>query len=186
MFNERNFYLDRCIIPTMALNGMEGASKTIKIMWQIKRFNHKKSLIRNFLGTWYFQFAVFQNQFAIVDFRSLNANAVLKKKLRKLHKIFSSIYMSWKVMKQQFNEEAGYFVWCNVKRKLCYLYAINTKSFTGYQANKNLKLFWEQNCKSTKILYFIKSNWCKIQYVAKEGTPFNVQLNNQRNTMKSP
>ena len=61
-------------------------------------------------------------------------------------------------MKQQFNEEAGYFVWCNVKRKLRYLYAINKKSFTGYQANKNLKLFWEQNCKSTKILYFIKSN----------------------------
>ena len=68
----------------MALNGMEGASKTIKIMWQIKQFNHKKSLIRNFLGTWYFQFAVFQNQFPIVDFRSLIANAVLKKKVKEV------------------------------------------------------------------------------------------------------
>ena len=106
MFNEKNSYLDRCIIPTMALNGMEGASKTIKIMWKIKLFNHKKSLIRNFLGTWYFQFVVFQNQFAIVDFRSLNANAVLKKNKGSCTK-YSRVYVcpekSWSnnLMKKQ-------------------------------------------------------------------------------------
>ena len=89
-------------------------------------------------------------------------------------------------MKQQFNEQAGYFVWCNVKRKQYYLYAINTKSFTGYQANKNLKYFWELNCKSSEILCFIKCTLCKIQYVAKAGTPFDGQLNSHRNNIKSP
>ena len=80
MFNKRNSYRDRRIIPTRALIGMEGASKTSKIMWQVKLFNHKKSLIRNFLGTCYFQFAGFRNQFAILDLQSLIANPLLKKK----------------------------------------------------------------------------------------------------------
>ena len=71
--NKRYSYRDRRITPTRALIGMEGASKTSKIMWQVKLFNHKKSAIRNFRGTWYIQFAVFQNE---------------------LHKIFSRIYMS--------------------------------------------------------------------------------------------
>ena len=96
--SKRYSYRDRRITPTRALIGMEGASKTSKIMWQVKLFNHKKSAIRNFLGTWYIQFAVFQNEFAIFDLRSLIANPVLKKKkkkkLNKLHKIFSRIYMS--------------------------------------------------------------------------------------------
>ena len=122
--SKRYSYRDRRITPTRALIGMEGASKTSKIMWQVKLFNHKKSAIRSFLGTWYIQFAIFQNEFAIFDLRSLIANPVLKKKkkkLKKLHKIFSRIYMSWKVLKQQFNEEAGYCVRCNMKRNLCSL-----------------------------------------------------------------
>ena len=97
--SKRYSYRDRRITPTRALIGMEGASKTSKIMWQVKLFNHKKSAIRSFLGTWYIQFAVFQNEFAIFDLRSLIANPVLKKKKKKIKKVAQNILEDIYVLK---------------------------------------------------------------------------------------
>ena len=97
--NKRYSYRDRRITRTRALIGMEGASKTSKIMWQVKLFNHKKSAIRNFRGTWYIQLAVFQNEFAFFDLRSLIANPALKKKKKKIKQVAQNILADIYVLK---------------------------------------------------------------------------------------
>ena len=66
---------------------------------------------------------------------------------------------------------------------------MNTKSFAGHQALKNLKHFRKLNFKSSGIsgiLYLMECTLCKIYYVSKAKTPLDVRLSNHRNTINSP
>ena len=42
------------------------------------------------------------------------------------------------------------------------------------------KIFCKLNCKSSSVIYLMECTLCKIQYVGKVETPFNIRLNNHR------
>ena len=45
---------------------------------------------------------------------------------------------------------------------------------------RQFKIFHTVNCKSKYVIYLLECQICKIQYVGKTETPFNVRLNNHR------
>ena len=50
----------------------------------------------------------------------------------------------------------------------------------------NKYIFFNLNCKSEYIIYLMECILCKMQYVRKAETPFNLWLNNHRKDTKKP
>ena len=48
------------------------------------------------------------------------------------------------------------------------------------QSKRMFNILDEQTCKSQYVMYLMEGILCKIQYVVKSKTPFNLRLNNQR------
>ena len=59
-----------------------------------------------------------------------------------------------------------------------------TSTFTGTQDSKVFDIFHTVNCQSTFVIYIIECKICKLQYVGKSETAFNLRLNNHRNHIK--
>ena len=59
-----------------------------------------------------------------------------------------------------------------------------TSTFTGTQNSKVFDIFHTVNCQSTWVIYIIECKICKLQYVGKSETGFNLRLNNHRNHIK--
>ena len=73
---------------------------------------------------------------------------------------------------------------CN-KPKCSWCSRINkTSTFTGTLNNKVFDIFHTVNCQSTWVIYIIECKICKLQYVGKSETGFNLRLNNHRNHIK--
>ena len=71
---------------------------------------------------------------------------------------------------------------CNTTNKssLCCTQVVNTKTFEIYQTNRTFKIFRKLNCKSSFVIYLMECTLCKIHYVGKAETPFNIRPNNHR------
>ena len=71
---------------------------------------------------------------------------------------------------------------CNTTNKssLCCTQVVNSKTFESYQSKRTFKIFHKLNRKSSFVIYLMKCTPCKIQYVGKTETPFNIRLNNHR------
>ena len=71
---------------------------------------------------------------------------------------------------------------CNTTNKLslCYTQVVNSKAFESYQSKRAFKIFHKLNCRGIFVIYLMECTLCKIQYVGKTETPFNIQLNNHR------
>ena len=63
---------------------------------------------------------------------------------------------------------------------LCCKHISSTSSFKSNQTNETFKIFHNTNCRSDYVVYLLECRKCKIQYVGKTETPFNVRLNNHR------
>lgn len=74
---------------------------------------------------------------------------------------------------------------CN-KPKCSWCVLINkTSTFTGTQRDdKVFDIFHTVNCQSTFVIYIIECRICRLQYVGKSETAFNLRLNNHRNHIK--
>ena len=74
---------------------------------------------------------------------------------------------------------------CN-KPKCSWSMLINkTSTFTGTQRDgKVFDKFHTVNCQSTFVIYITKGRICRLQYVEKSKTAFNLRLNNHRNHIK--
>jgi len=59
-----------------------------------------------------------------------------------------------------------------------------TSTFTQTQDSKVFDIFYTVNCQSTWVVYIIECKICKLQYVGKSETGFNLRLNNHRNHVK--
>jgi len=59
-----------------------------------------------------------------------------------------------------------------------------TSTFTGTQDSKVFDIFHTVNCQSTWVIYILERKICKLQYVGKRETGFNLRLNNHRNHIK--
>ena len=60
-----------------------------------------------------------------------------------------------------------------------------TSTFTGTRWDGKLfDIFHTVNCQSTFVIYIIECRICRLQYVGKSETAFNLRLNNHRNHSK--
>ena len=67
--------------------------------------------------------------------------------------------------------------WCVLMNK--------TSTFTGtWRDGKVFDIFHKVNCQSTFVIYTIECRICRLQYVGKSETAFNLRLNNHRNHIK--
>ena len=71
---------------------------------------------------------------------------------------------------------------CNTANKssLYCTQVVNTKTFESYQTKRTFKILHKLNFKSSFAIYLMERTICKIQYVGKVETPFNIRLNNHR------
>ena len=90
-----------------------------------------------------------------------------------------------KVFKRQLKDRNGKCKPCNGnKSSLCCKQVVNTTTFTSNQTKRTFKIFHQVNCKSNFIIYLLECTLCKLQYVGKSETPFNLRLNNHRKDVK--
>ena len=71
-------------------------------------------------------------------------------------------------------------------RTLCCKQVIKTEHFKSNQTNRTFRIFQKTTCKSNFIIYLLECELCKIQYVGKAETAFNIRLNNHRKDVKDP
>ena len=62
----------------------------------------------------------------------------------------------------------------------------NITTFRTNQRNKIFQAFQNLNCKSKYVIYLLECTKCKIQYVGKAETEFNIRLNNYRKDVWKP
>ena len=71
-------------------------------------------------------------------------------------------------------------------RTLCGKQVIKTEHFKSNQTYRTFRIFQKTTCKSNFIIYLLECELCKIQYVGKAETVFNIRLNNHRKDVKDP
>ena len=69
-------------------------------------------------------------------------------------------------------------------RTLCYNQVMTTNSFTSQEAKQTFNIFFNLNCTSGYIIYLVECILCKMQYVGKAETAFNLRFNNHRKDEK--
>ena len=61
---------------------------------------------------------------------------------------------------------------------------MTTNTFTSQQAKQTFKIFFNLNCKRGYVIYLLECILCKMQYVGKAETAFNLRLNSHRKVTK--
>ena len=67
--------------------------------------------------------------------------------------------------------------WCNKINE--------TQTFKSTRNNKILTIFHSVDCQSSWVIYIIECNICRLQYIGKSETGFNLLLNNHRDHTKN-
>ena len=65
-------------------------------------------------------------------------------------------------------------------RTLCCKQIVHTTTFRSNQTNRIFHIYHNLNCKSKCVIYLLECTKCKMQYVGKVETEFNIRLNNHR------
>ena len=74
---------------------------------------------------------------------------------------------------------------CNKLRCSWCLLIEKTTTLTGTNdADRTFDILYTVNCQSAFVIYIIECRICKLQYVGKSETTFNLRLNNHRNHIK--
>ena len=71
-------------------------------------------------------------------------------------------------------------------RTLCCKQIVHTTTFRSNQTNRIFHIYHNLNCKSKYVIYLLECTKCKIQYVGKAETEFNIRLNNHRKDIRKP
>ena len=71
-------------------------------------------------------------------------------------------------------------------RSLCCKQVVHTTAFWSTQANRIFQICHNLNCKSKYVIYLLECNKCKIQYVGKAETEFNIRHNNHQKDVWKP
>ena len=72
------------------------------------------------------------------------------------------------------------------KKTLCCKQVVHTTLFKSNQKNRIFQIYHNLNCKSTYVIYLLECTKCKIQYVGKTETEFNIRLNNHQKDVWKP
>ena len=62
----------------------------------------------------------------------------------------------------------------------------STNTFMSQQTKRTFNIFFNLNCKSEYVIYLMECILCKIKYVGKAETAFNLRLNKHRKDTKKP
>ena len=83
-----------------------------------------------------------------------------------------------KVFKARSKNRKGKYEPCNTsKPSLCCRQAIDTSTFRSYHTQQLYTIFHKLSCKSKFIIYLMECALCKVQYIGKAETTFNIKLN---------
>ena len=86
-----------------------------------------------------------------------------------------------KVQKKFTNKIQGKCTPCLANnRTLCSKQILHTTTFRSNQTKRIFHIYHNLNCKSKYVIYLLECTKCKIQYVGKAETEFNIRLNNHR------
>ena len=92
-----------------------------------------------------------------------------------------------KVFKKNLTRLNGNSMHCSSTRpSLCCTQVLNTQTFTSQQRKRTFNIFHKLTCQSQYVIYLTECILCKIQYVGKFETPFNLTLNNHRKDVNNP
>ena len=69
-------------------------------------------------------------------------------------------------------------------RPLCCKQIVHTTTFRSNQTNRIFQIYHNLNCKSKYVIYLLECTKCKIQYVRKTQTEFNIRLTNRKDVWK--
>ena len=76
---------------------------------------------------------------------------------------------------------------CNTsKPSLCCKQVIDTSTFRSYETQLLYTIYRKLNCKSKFIIYLMEYALCKVHYVGKAETAFNIRLSNHRKDVSNP
>ena len=79
---------------------------------------------------------------------------------------------------------AGQCTPCYTSQSFCCQQVLRTTAFTSTQTRETFTIFCQVTCHSNYVIYLPECIMCKIQYVEKSETPFNIRLNNHRKDIK--
>ena len=92
-----------------------------------------------------------------------------------------------KVKRKFTNKIQGKCTPCLAKnRTLCCKQVVHTTTFRSNQTNRIFQIYHNLNCKSKYVIYLLECTKCKIQYVGKAETEFNIRLNNHQKDVWKP
>ena len=63
---------------------------------------------------------------------------------------------------------------------------LKTATYASTQTRETFTIFYQITCHSNYVIYLLECVTCKIQYVGKSETSFNIRLNNHRKDLKKP
>ena len=81
---------------------------------------------------------------------------------------------------------AGQCTSCYTSRSFCCQQVLKATTFTSTQTRETCTIFHQVTCHSNYVICLLDSIMCKIQYVGKSETSFNIRLNNHKKDIKKP
>ena len=69
---------------------------------------------------------------------------------------------------------------------MCCKQVVHTTTFRSKKTNRIFQIYHNLNCKSKCVIYLLECTKCKIKYVGKAETEFNIRLDNQRKDVWKP
>ena len=86
-----------------------------------------------------------------------------------------------KVQRLPKKKKIGFSTKCFSKSgNLCCKQVVHTQSFKSSVTQKTYHISHDLNCKSKLLIYLMECRICRIQYIGKSETEFNIRLNNHR------
>ena len=91
-------------------------------------------------------------------------------------------------MKRKFtNKRKGKYTPCLASnRSLRCKQVVNATTFRSNQTNKIFQIYNSSKCNCKYVVYLLECTKCKIQYVGKAKTDFNIRLNKHRKAVWKP
>ena len=103
------------------------------------------------------------------------------------HIIGTKVIENDKVKRKFINKIQGKCTPCLANnRTLCCKQVVHATTFRSNQTNRIFQIYHNLNCKSKYVIYLLVCTKCKIQYVGKAETEFNIRLNNHRKDVWEP
>ena len=120
---------------------------------------------------------IFQNPPILAFRRNKNLRDIISTKLIEKDKV-----------KRKFTNkiQGKYTPYLANNRTLCCKQVVHTTTVRNNQANRIFLIYHNLNCQSKYVIYLLECTKCKIQYVGKAETEFNIRLNNHRKYVWKP